>query len=69
MQRYLLFSLLILCAFQIPGCAYNQTTNNYTITGDGNKLDTDQTSSTSKPVDVQTDVAGSGYGSVATKGE
>jgi len=65
-MKKLFFIMLLL---MLSGCAYNQTTNNYTITGDGNKVDTEQTSSTSKPVDVQTDLAGSGYGSVQTKGE
>lgn len=48
----------------LSSCACNETTNNYTITGDGNRFDTNQSSSTSKPVDVQTYIAGSGYGEV-----
>ncbi len=56
---------LITSMILFGGCAYNETTNNYTANGDNNKFDTTQTSSTSKPVDVNTDVAGSGYGSVS----
>lgn len=50
--------------FLVSSCAYNEVHNNYTANGDNNRFDTSQTSSTSKPVDVQTDMAGSGYGAV-----
>ena len=51
-------------ATALSSCAYNETTNNYTINGDNNSVPTTQTPTTSKPVDVST--AGSGYGAAST---
>lgn len=62
-MKNIVISLLIV--FSLFGCAYNETINNYTINGNENSLETTQTSSTSKPVDVTTDMAGSGYGNVS----
>lgn len=52
-------SLLFLCS-----CAYTEINNNYTANGDSNTFPTEQRQSTSKPVDVNTDLKGSGYGDV-----
>lgn len=60
-----LFWAAVLAA-ALSSCAYNETVNNFTITGDNNSLPTTQTSTTTKPVDVSTDVAGSGYGAAST---
>ena len=62
-MKNIVISMLIV--FGLFGCAYNETINNYTINGNENSLETTQTSSTSKPVDVNADLAGSGYGSVS----
>lgn len=58
-SMYYIFVLALL----LSSCAYNETTNNYTITGDTNHIESVQKSDTSKP--VQLDMAGSGYGSVS----
>lgn len=60
----LAFLFVLLGAVALCSCAYNETNNTYTANGNDNRFDTSQTSSTSKPVDVRTDMAGSGYGSV-----
>ena len=60
-------NIMIIAAILISiyGCAYNETINNYTINGNNNSLETTQTSSTSKPVDVNADLTGSRSGNVS----
>lgn len=54
------FSLLFLCS-----CAGNKTETVLNITGDNNTITTEQTPTTHKTSETQTDVSGSGYGSVS----
>ena len=56
-------AIILILAALMAGCAYNETTNHYTINGNDNRIESVQESSTSRPVEV--DLAGSGYGSVA----
>ena len=53
-------------ATALSSCAYNETTNNYTINGDNNSVPTTQTSTTERPTSVDADLAGSGYGAAST---
>ena len=63
------FAMAFVAAGILTSCAYNETTNNYTITGDSNTLPTTQTSSTERPTSVDADLAGSAYGAVTSTKE
>ena len=56
-------------ATALSSCAYNETTNNYTINGDNNSVPTTQTPTTERPTSVDTDLAGSAYGAVTSAKE
>ena len=64
-----LFWAAVLAAALLSSCAYNETTNNFTINGDSNTLPTTQTSTTERPTSVDADLAGSAYGAVTSAKE